>query len=192
MGASPYVGQLILVGFNFAPAGYLLCEGQLLAISEFETLFQLIGTTYGGNGQTTFALPDLRGRAPVSQGTGPGLSSRSLGETAGTESETLTLAQIPAHTHAVDISGLTPTLRCRNGTANQGSPVGNVPAIEASGATATYSSAAADVNMGAGTVVLGGAVTAATVGGSQPHENRQPYLAMNYCIAFSGVFPPQV
>src|SRR3970282_1651492 len=98
---------------NFCPAGGMFCEGQLLPISENETLFQLIGTTYGGDGQTTFALPDLRGRIPIGMGQGPGLRNRVLSETGGTEAVTLTVQQIPAHSHAVDTSALAASLRCR-------------------------------------------------------------------------------
>src|SRR5436190_1728199 len=129
--SSPYVGEIILVGFNFAPVGYAFCDGQLMPISENETLFQLIGTTYGGDGQTTFALPDLRGRTPIGTGQGPGLSNYVIGEAIGSEGVTVTVSQMPAHTHTIDASGLTATERVKSGAGNQLSPVGNVLAVDA-------------------------------------------------------------
>ena len=187
----PHVGEIILVGFNFAPVGWAFCNGQLLAISEFETLFNLIGTTYGGDGQTTFAVPDLRGRAPIAIGQGPGLSNRILGESGGNETVTLLATQMPQHAHSIDTSGLTATARCKNGPGNQRTPIGNVPAIEASAVTATYSNAAPNADMNPGALVVGGNMTAATTGGNQPHSNLQPYLTLNYCISLFGIFPSQ-
>jgi microcystin-dependent protein len=186
---TPYVGEIILVGFNFAPVGWAFCNGQLLPISENETLFNLIGTTYGGDGQTTFAMPDLRGRVPVGQGQGPGLQNYVIGQLAGVETVTLTVNQIPNHTHTVDSSGITATVKCRTGTpvANQRTPVGNVHAVEAAGVTMPYSSAAPDALMMTNPVAISGN-TAAT-GTSTAHDNRQPYLAMNYCISLFGIFP---
>jgi microcystin-dependent protein len=184
----PYVGEIILVGFNFAPVGWALCDGQLLPISENETLFQLIGTTYGGDGQTTFALPDLRGRVPIGTGQGPGLQNRILGEAAGTEAIALTVQHIPPHSHPVDTSALAVNLKCKNGPGNQRTPVGNVPAIEAAGATMPYSSAATNATMAAAPVSITGMAEA---GGIQSHDNMQPYVALNYCISLFGVFPSQ-
>ena len=187
----PHVGEIILVGFNFAPAGWAFCNGQLLAISEFETLFNLIGTTYGGDGQTTFAVPDLRGRAPIAPGQGPGLSNHTLGETGGSETVTLLEGQLPQHTHPIALNALAAAPRCRNAAGNQQTPVGNVPAIEAAGVTATYSNAVPDANMNAGAVTMNGAVVASPAGGSQAHSNLQPYLTLNYCISLFGIFPSQ-
>jgi microcystin-dependent protein len=184
----PYVGEIILVGFDFAPVGWALCDGSLLPISENETLFQLIGTTYGGDGQTTFALPDLRGRIPIGSGQGPGLQNRILGETGGTEAVALTVQQIPSHSHAVDTSGLTASLRCKAGPGNQRSPVGNVHAIEAAGATMPYSSAEPNATMSGVPVDISGMSEA---GGIDSHDNMQPYLTLNYCISLFGVFPSQ-
>jgi microcystin-dependent protein len=189
--AQPYLGQLILVGFNFAPLGYMFCQGQLLSIAQYSALFQLIGTTYGGDGQTTFALPDLRSRIPIHVGQGPGLSNYLLGDVGGTEQITLTVSQMPSHTHAVDTSALTATARCKNAAGNQQTPIGGVPAVEAAGVTATYSNAAPDSSMHASAVSIGGTATAANSGGTQPHDNLQPYLTLNYCIAVEGVFPSQ-
>jgi microcystin-dependent protein len=181
--AEPYVGQIILVGFNFAPAGYAVCDGQLLLISQNETLFQLIGTTYGGDGQTTFALPDLRGRVPIHMG-GP-----ALGQSGGSETETLTSVTIPAHTHTLDVTKLTASIPARNGLGTAQSPAGAVLAADAGG-TNMYS-AAPNANMHSSAVSLIGSPAAATAGGNQPHENMQPFLVMNYCIALTGIFPPQ-
>jgi microcystin-dependent protein len=150
---------------NFAPAGWMLCEGQLLPISENETLFNLIGTTYGGDGQNTFALPDLRGRIPVHQGSGV-----ILAETGGAEQVTLTANQIPIHSHP---------LRASTSIASQAGPGGNVPAQ-----TSTfdlYQSSAATTAMAASSI--------GSVGGSQPHTNLQPYLCINYIISLFGIFP---
>jgi microcystin-dependent protein len=131
MSATPYVGEIILVAFNFAPVGYEICDGRLMSIAENDTLFQLIGTTYGGDGQETFALPNLSGRLAVGTGAGPGLTNYQIGDSGGQESVTLTAAQMPAHAHAVDASQLTAAVRVRNGAANQLSPAGNVFASDA-------------------------------------------------------------
>jgi len=122
--SQPYVGEIILVAFNFAPLGWAFCDGSLMPISENEVLFNLIGTTYGGDGQETFRLPDLRGRAPIHMNT----STYFIGQSGGTESTTLTINQIPTHTHVIDLSGLGAVARCRNSAGNQITPVGGVPA----------------------------------------------------------------
>ena len=165
--------------------------GSSLPIAGNDTLFNLIGTTYGGDGVTTFALPDLRGRVPIAQGQGPSLQNYIIGQTGGSETVTLTVNQIPSHTHAVDTSGVTGALKCRTGTpaANQRTPVGNVHAVEAAGVTMPYSSAAPDAVMNADPLVVSGNTAAA--GATGGHENLQPYLAMNYCISLFGIFPSQ-
>ncbi|MCK6624305.1 MAG: tail fiber protein [Anaerolineae bacterium] len=163
--AQPYVGEIRMFAGNFAPAGWMFCEGQLLPISENETLFQLIGTTYGGDGQSTFALPDLRGRIPVHQGNG-----FILAETGGAEEITLTVSQIPAHSH--------PLLASANNasTANAaGSVLAQTPSYT------PYFAASAS------TPFSPNAVT--SVGGSQPHTNFQPYLCINFIISLFGIFP---
>ena len=170
--ASPFVGEIRLFAGNFAPAGWMVCDGRLLPIVENETLFQLIGTTYGGDGQETFALPDLRGRFPLHQGAGPGLSSYVIGEITGTESVTLTAAQMPAHTHQAHAAV----------AGNDVLPAGHVWAADADGNTAAYSSTS-DTLMAAGAI--------SDAGGSQPHENVQPFLVINYIISLFGVFPSQ-
>jgi microcystin-dependent protein len=186
--SQPFVGQIILVGFNFAPNGFLPCDGSLQSIAQYDTLFNLIGTTYGGDGQTTFALPDLRGRVPMGQGSGPGLTSRTIGEAGGSETATLTTANLPVHTHAIDATNVTASVACKAGPGNSQSPVGNIPAGEAAGVTMTYASPSADTAM-AGTVSAGNSVPTAPTGGGAAHDNMQPYLAMQYCIAWAGVFP---
>jgi len=187
--SEPFLGQIILVGFNFAPRGWALCQGQLLPIAQNTALFALLGTMYGGNGQTTFALPDLRGRVPNGFGLGPGLSNYDQGQVGGTETVTMTVNQLPAHGHAVPGTGLTATANVKNSAGNQQMPAGNIPAGEAAGVTATYSSAMPDGVMAPGAISVGGNATASNMGGSQPHPNLQPYLTLNYCIALEGIFP---
>ena len=163
--AQPYVGEIRMFAGNFAPAGWMFCEGQLLPISEYETLFTLIGTTYGGDGQSTFALPDLRGRIPLHQGNG-----FTLAETGGAEEITLTVSQIPAHSHA-----LLATLNA----GDQGNPGGNVAAQNA--AVQLYIETDPTGNAGPQTI--------SNVGGSQPHNNFQPYLCVDFIISLFGLFP---
>lgn len=167
--AQPYVGEIRIFAGNFAPAGWLFCEGQLLPISENETLFQLIGTTYGGDGESTFALPDLRGRLAIHQGSGAG-SSYIIGETGGAEQVTLTVNQIPSHTHP---------MRASTSTGTQGSAAGAVPA--SGSGISLYRPAPANQAMAADAVQL--------IGGSQPHENMHPYLCVSFIISLFGIFP---
>ena len=162
--AQPYVGEIRMFAGNFAPAGWMFCEGQLLPISEYETLFNLIGTTYGGDGQSTFALPDLRGRLPLHQGNG-----FILAETGGAEEVTLTVSQIPAHSHAMLASGDIPT---------GSDPTGKV----------TGQAAAKFYRAGSPNVTLVPTAIAPT-GGSQPHTNFQPYLCVDFIISLFGIFP---
>ena len=168
--SQPFVGEIRMFGGNFAPAGWAFCEGQLMPISENETLFALIGTTYGGDGETTFALPDLRGRVPVHQGQGPGLSSHVLGETFGVESVTLTTSQIPQHNHALSAS---------NALGDSAGPGGKVPARSTN--IDLYSGDPPDVNMAATAIQ--------PAGGSQPHDNFQPYLCVSFIISLYGIYP---
>ena len=168
--AQPYVGEIRMFAGNFAPVGWQFCEGQLLPISENETLFQLIGTTYGGDGQETFALPNLQSRIPVHAGQGPGISQNyQLAETGGVESVTLTTQQIPVHTHALLGSGAGATTQ---------TPGGNVAAVAAA---QVYASANSPTQMSNQSV--------SPIGGSQPHENVQPYLCISFIISLFGVFP---
>jgi microcystin-dependent protein len=159
---------------NFAPAGWMFCEGQLLPISENETLFTLIGTTYGGDGQSTFALPDLRGRLPLHQGTGGG-STFVLAETGGVEEVTLTVNQIPIHTHAMFCSS--------GGGVNSSNPLSG---IAAPSDLSEFSTLGADTQMG-----TPAAMATNPVGGSQPHTNFMPYLCVNFIISLFGIFPCQ-
>lgn len=163
--AQPYVGEIRIFAGNFAPAGWMFCEGQLLPISENETLFNLIGTTYGGDGQSTFALPDLRGRLPMHQGNG-----FTLAETGGAEEITLTINQIPAHSHPL-LGSL--------GNGSQSSPAGAV--LASSTLIKAYAAETADATMAANSI--------STVGGSQPHTNFQPYLCVDFIISLFGIFP---
>ena len=166
--AQPYVGEIRMFAGNFAPAGWMFCEGQLLPISENETLFQLIGTTYGGDGESTFALPDLRGRIPIHQGNG-----FILAETGGAEEITLTVAQVPAHSHP-----LLATSDAASGT----TPSSNVVLARAVNPTVTpYGSDNPTTSLHPSSV--------SPVGGSQPHTNFQPYLCVNYIISLFGIFP---
>jgi len=180
----PFISEIALFSFGFAPQGWATCSGQLLPINQNQALFSLLGTTYGGNGQTTFALPDLRGRVPLGMG-----NTYTLGQTGGAEVVTLTAQQLPPHVHAIDPNSLTATGKCSSGVASQRSPAGGVPAMEATGVTATYSNAAPDATMRSGGVTA--AMTAGASGGSQPHANLQPYLGLTYCIALQGAFPSQ-
>ena len=166
--AQPYVGEIRMFGGNFAPAGWMFCEGQLLPISENETLFQLIGTTYGGDGQSTFALPDLRGRIPLHQGNG-----FILAETGGAEEITLTVNQIPAHGH--------PMLATANAATDTAPSQSSVLARALSATVTPYGSDNPKGPLNASSVGV--------VGGSQPHTNFQPYLCVNFIISLFGIFP---
>jgi microcystin-dependent protein len=167
--AQPYVGEIRMFAGNFAPAGWMFCEGQLLPISEYETLFNLIGTTYGGDGQSTFALPDLRGRIPLHFGNG-----FTLAETGGVETITLTVSQIPAHSH--------PFLATAN-TAASNNPQGNLGAVNNVFGVFPYGSDAPRLNLSPNAI--------SSVGGSQPHDNFQPYLCVDFIISLFGIFPSQ-
>jgi microcystin-dependent protein len=168
----PFIGEIRMFAFGFAPQGWALCNGQLLPIAQNQALFSLLGTTYGGNGTTTFALPDLRSRVPVHQGQGPGLSPYAEGQASGTETVTLAAAQMPQHTHPVNAS---------SSAATSDNPAGRTLARSASHIYHPESGqhTVMDANM------LGEA------GGSQPHDNIQPYLAVTFCIALNGIFPAQ-
>ena len=169
MPTGTFLGEITLVPYNFAPRGYAFCQGQILSISQNTALFSLLGTTYGGDGVSTFGLPDLRGRCAVSQGQGPGLSNYDLGEQTGTESVTLTTPQIPLHAHSVGAVDDDPTTTI---------PTANLLAtIAAKG----YSNAAVSTTMNPN-MIQG-------TGGSQAHANIQPLLVLNYCIALQGIYP---
>jgi len=172
--AEPFIGQIMIVGFNFPPRNWAFCDGQLLSIAQNTALFSLLGTTYGGNGQTTFALPDLRGRVPVHAGQGPGLTPRPLGQSAGSETVTLITSQMPAHTHS---------LQAFNNGGDQPNPQGNILAAANQIGQNIYTNVNPDTTMSP--------LSLGTAGGSQPHNNMQPYLVLNFCIALYGIFPPR-
>ena len=187
--ADPFLGEIILVAFDFAPTGWAECNGQLLSIAEYEPLFNLIGTTFGGDGETTFALPDLRGRVPVQFGTGPGLSTYGFAESFGNETVTLLTTQLPAHTHPVDATAFGATMGCQTSAGNQRSPAGNVPALEAAGVTRPYSSLPPNADMRSGALAVTGTATVVNAGTTQAHANLQPILALKFCISLFGVYP---
>lgn len=169
--ADPFIAEIRVFPFNFPPRGWAWCDGQILPLAQNTALFSLLGTTYGGNGQSNFALPNLQGRAALGFGQGPGLSVRDLGESGGQETVTLLESQIPFHNHAL--------------TASPDDADGNEPAgrLLSKSAKASYANAFPTAAMAAGSV--------AATGGSQPHNNMQPYLTLYFCIALQGVFPPR-
>jgi microcystin-dependent protein len=177
--SEPYVGEIRMAGFNFAPVGWALCNGQLLAISQNPVLFTLVGTTYGGDGQSTFALPNLQGRIPINQGQGPGLSPYVIGQLAGSETVALVAAQLPQHGHS---------LRANGDAASSANPTGDylararIPSL-ASGGVPVYAPAAAAAAMNDGAIAPSGA--------SQPHDNMMPFQCVNFIIALEGIFPSQ-
>lgn len=164
--AEPFLSEIRIFSFNFAPKGWALCNGQFMPINQNQALFSLLGTTYGGNGQTTFALPNLQGRVPIHEGSG-----HTLGESAGSSAVTINIQQLPAHTHFV------------NATTNETSQSPIPSAALLSPGNNMYSGAA---NL---TTLLPAAIS--SVGGSQPHTNMMPYLVLNFCIALQGIFPSQ-
>ena len=169
--SEPFVAQIQIVGFNFAPIGWAECNGQLIAISQNTALFSLLGTQYGGNGTSNFALPNLQGMSPVHAGNGVGLTPITIGETGGSSAVTLTTAEIPSHTH---------TVACNSGMGDQYGPQGNFWATDAGGNN-EYASGSANATMASGAI--------ATAGSTQPHNNMQPYLVLNFIIAMQGIFP---
>jgi microcystin-dependent protein len=170
--ADPFVAEIRIFPFNFAPKGWAFCNGQLLPLSQNTALFSLLGTTYGGDGKSTFALPDMEGRAPMHPGQGPGLSLHDLGETGGSETVTLLESEIPAHSHTWKASGQDSTSQ---------SPVGERFAVGI--AVTMYAALSAQTNLSPNAL--------APAGGDQPHNNMMPYLTLSFCIALQGVFPPR-
>lgn len=170
--ADPFVAEIRIFPFNFAPKGWAWCDGQLLPLSQNTALFSLLGTTYGGDGKSNFALPDLQGRAPMHPGQGPGLSLHDLGETGGSETVSLLESEIPAHSH---------TLRASLLPADSPNPAGALTAAPSS--DNLYAAASSLVSMAPEAL--------SPAGGDQPHNNLQPYLTFYFCIALQGVFPPR-
>jgi microcystin-dependent protein len=169
VGGSPFLGEILLVPYNFAPKGWAICDGSILPIAQETALFSLLGTTYGGDGIQTFALPDLRGRSPISSGQGPGLQNYDLGQEGGEEAVTLSVSQIPSHTHPV-VGSTT--------VANLAGPSG---AVWATQSLLNIYSSAPNTSMAPGAVSMAGS--------GQAHDNRSPYLTLNYVIALQGIYP---
>jgi microcystin-dependent protein len=195
-----YIGEIRHFAGNFAPRGWSFCQGQQISIASNETLFVLIGTTYGGNGQTTFNLPDFRGRVAVGVGKGSGLSNVVLGTEAGTESVTLTHGNLPIHNHAVTTTPINPTftMSVNNTQATEHTPTGGLSIASAGYKDSNnffvqnlgFNTDTPAVALNPATVVLNSiTVTNSTVGGSQPHNNMQPYLTVNFIICIEGIFP---
>lgn len=187
-----YMGTVKSFAFGFTPRGWLACNGQLLAIADYQALFSLLGTTYGGDGRTTFGLPDLRGRVSLNQGTGPGLSNHRLGDRGGSETNVLNITQMPAHSHSVDFNG-------QNINANVG-----IPAVNDDGTTdetegnilanhtgAFAASSSADTTLSAFNAPVSGSMQTSNTGNGSPINNMQPFLTLNYCICIDGVYPPR-
>lgn len=173
--SAPFLGEIRIVAFNFAPRGWAYCDGQLLPISQYQALFSLLGTIYGGDGRVTFALPDMRGRAPVHFGSGPGLSNRNIGQKYGATTDTLTVAEMPAHTHPMHAS---------DADGDEFGPINNYYSQEDFGGTLQpIYSTQGTVSMNPGMIQ--------NTGNSQPHDNMQPYLTVGFCIALQGIFPPR-
>ena len=179
-GSDPFVGEIAVVPFNFAPRGWAFCNGQLLPISQNTALFSLLGTFYGGDGKSTFALPDFQGNFPVHQGQGPGLSERFVGETGGSQTVTLLESEIPSHNHAMTASITNGNTNSASGSQMAKGFKGN---LQSSNNARFYSAAAPAATMSPTAI--------APAGGSLPHNNMMPYLGFNVIIALQGVFPPR-
>ncbi|KAB8153509.1 phage tail protein [Kordia sp. TARA_039_SRF] len=188
---NPFLAQIVMFAGNFAPRGWALCEGQLLPISQNQALFSLLGTTYGGDGRTTFALPDLRGRSPIQQGHGPGLSDIKLGQRGGIETKTLTLMELPNHFHTVNLSGGTVNASVSiPASSDEGTSDEAENNVLATGIDKLYAaSSAADTNLAPSLAPISGAVNSASSGNGQAFNIRNPFLGINYIIALQGVFP---
>ncbi|MCP8690153.1 phage tail protein [Marinobacterium sedimentorum] len=184
--SEPFIGEIRLVGFNFAPRGWAFCQGQLLPISQNNALFALLGTQYGGDGRTTFALPDLRGRSPVGIEQGPGLSNITIGEQGGTESVTLTQVNMPSHSHTAEASIAIPANSTSSDTT--AAPATNTvlgPASNSGRPGALYSTETPNTTL----EPFNNLVTVQPAGGSQPVQTRNPFLGSNFIIALEGLFP---
>jgi microcystin-dependent protein len=180
--AEPFLAQIVMFGGNFAPRGWAYCDGQLLPIAQNTAVFSLLGTTYGGDGRTTFALPDLRGRLPMHPGSGPQLTPRQLGQKSGSESNVLTVGQLPAHGHQLDPAVSVARMSVSAAVGDQTSPVGHVPAVANDGES-NYAEAGGEENQ------IGVSGSTADAGGGQPVNNLPPFLCVNFIIALQGVFP---
>jgi microcystin-dependent protein len=170
--SEPFLGQLAMVGFNFAPRNYAQCDGQILPINQYQSLYSLLGTTYGGDGRTTFGLPELRGRVPIHWGSGSGLTPRQLGEKGGAETATVNVNQLAAHSH---------TPNCQTAKGNAGGPAGHLWAADSSGFMNDFSNQAVNNTMDPNATT--------NTGGGQSHHNMPPCLVINFVIALEGLFP---
>ena len=188
--SSPFIAEIIMFGGNFAPRGWALCDGQLLPISQNQALFALLGTTYGGDGRTTFGLPDLRGRSPVHEGQGPGLPTKRLGEKSGQSQTTLSTANLPSHTHAAT-SDSTSTANAVEPAGNSNDAVGNYWADDAGVSSGTYHTGdmATISPMNSDAVTTETTTTVENTGSGQSFENYHPHLGVNFIIALQGLFP---
>ncbi|MGV7108078.1 phage tail protein [Flavobacterium sp. U410] len=182
MSTEPFIGEIKIFGFYFPPRGYMTCQGQLLSIAQNTALFSLIGTTYGGNGQTTFALPDLQGRMPIGQGQGSGLPNYSMGEVGGTTTVTLNSSNLPAHVHTMNNTHV--MIKASTDTADESSPIGNYPAISNS---PVYTGNGPSPNTYTGGAQISG--TTDIAGSNYPVSIMNPYLTINFSIATIGIFP---
>ncbi|WGM40218.1 tail fiber protein [Caulobacter sp. NIBR1757] len=179
--STPFLAEIKIISWNYPPKGWAFCNGQFLPINQNQALFSLLGTTYGGNGQTTFALPDFRGRTPVHQGSG-----FTLGQVGGQEFHTVTMSEMPTHNHAMGASNTTTQATALNTTPGSAKTLAGGVAAKQGGGTQNvniYGSGSATTTLAANSVT--------TVGGSQPHENRQPFTVLNFIIALQGIFPSQ-
>lgn len=182
----PFIGMIVMFGGNFAPRGWAKCDGTLLSISQYQALFSILGTTYGGDGRTTFALPGLRGRVPMHYGQGPGLSNHPLGQKSGVEHVTLNTNQIPSHSHVATVTAANLNVVREDG--NTAEPAGAALANVSPDTTMAYNnSTAPDATAKAGSISV--AVTNSNTGGNQDHTNMQPYLVVNFIIALEGTYP---
>ena len=181
MSTEPFIGEVKIFGFAFSPIGYDYCRGQLYSIAEYTALFSLIGTTYGGNGQTTFALPDLQGRIPIGQGQGPGLPDYILGESAGSASITLTTSEMPPHVHT--LHSVSVKIKASNAAADENAAGNLFPGV----ASASVYTASPTPNVFTGGTQVSG--TSDPTGSGMPFSIANPYLVLNYCIATEGIFP---
>jgi microcystin-dependent protein len=174
--SEPYIGEIRMFGFTRVPTGWVACDGSLLSIADYEVLYTLLGTTYGGDGQNTFGIPDLRGAVPLHQGQGPGLTMRPLGQRGGSETVTLTAAQMPSHTHVLVATSVSASLDTPGATSLPGAVSGETFYVS---------------DVATATPVSMEPTAVSVAGGSQPHENCMPTLTVQYCIAWSGIYPSQ-
>jgi microcystin-dependent protein len=184
----PFLAQIIAFGFNWPPQGWMNCDGSILQIQTNTALFSLLGVNFGGNGQQTFGIPDLRGRTIVGYGSGPNLTSRNVGNMGGAEQVALAIAEMPMHTHAAVFTGNSVTIKASSALGTAGLPSARANTLGGS-ATALYNNAAPDIVLNVGGGAVTGTVALQTIGQSAAHTNMQPFTVLNYCIATQGIYP---